>query len=247
MFIGVDLGWRSGASGVCCLLLKGDKLQLTRLCCQPDLDSVLALIDEVAPTDVPAMVGVDAPLIIPNEKGMRSPDRLAHKYFGKFHAGCYPANQNSPFATRLTQFSRDLTSRGFCHATALEPQVSGRYQIEVFPHPATIQLFNLPRILKYKKGRLAERAKGLNQLRDLILERLPVHEPMLTELALPMIPTTGKAMKAVEDQLDSVLCAYVSAYWWYWGLTRNHVLGSEADGYIVIPCPPGAPVDLAAF
>jgi len=252
LFIGADLGWQSGQSGLCALTFENGAsqngtLQLQSLCCQLTLNDVLTWVDRVAPVSTSAIIGVDAPLVIPNETGMRSPDRLAHKYFGKYHAGCYPANQNSPFSARLTQFSRDLATRGFCHGTTLKPQQSGRYQIEVFPHPATIQLFNLPRILKYKKGRLAERAEALNQLRNYILQKLAIHEPSLAISDLPSIPATGKAMKAVEDQLDSLLCAYVSAYWWYWGLARNQVLGSTAEGYIVIPCPPDAPVSKSSF
>jgi len=247
LFIGADLGWQSGPSGLCSLVLQNDTLQIQSLCCQPTLEAVLGWVDKAAPAPVSAIIGVDAPLIIPNKTGMRSPDRLAHKYFGKYHAGCYPANQNSPFAARLTQFSHELAIRGFGHGTPLDPQQSGRYQIEVFPHPATIQLFNLSRILKYKKGRLADRAKALNQLRDYMLQKLPTHEPALVLSDLPTIPTTGKAMKAVEDQLDSLMCAYVSAYWWYWGTARNQVLGSTVEGYIVIPCPPDAPVSTSSF
>jgi predicted RNase H-like nuclease len=43
------------------------------------------------------------------------------------------------------------------------------------------------------------------------------------------------ALKAVEDQLDSLICAYVAAHWWYWGLERNWVLGDTTTGYIVVP------------
>ena len=42
-------------------------------------------------------------------------------------------------------------------------------------------------------------------------------------------------MKAVEDQLDALICAYVAAHWWYWGLERNLVLGDRETGYIVVP------------
>ncbi|MDJ0746725.1 MAG: hypothetical protein QNJ32_25665 [Xenococcaceae cyanobacterium MO_167.B27] len=42
-------------------------------------------------------------------------------------------------------------------------------------------------------------------------------------------------LKAVEDKLDSLICAYVAAYWWYWGEARNLVLGNENTGYIIVP------------
>ena len=46
---------------------------------------------------------------------------------------------------------------------------------------------------------------------------------------------TGAQLKAIEDKLDSLICAYIGAYWWYWGTKRNLVLGDRTTGYIVIP------------
>ncbi|MEO0806966.1 MAG: DUF429 domain-containing protein [Cyanobacteria bacterium J06643_4] len=246
-FIGIDLGWQSGPSGLCCLALSQSGLLLQQLTRESSLDSVLAWVDKVAPQNMPAIVGVDAPTIIPNEAGMRSPDRLAHKHFGKYHAGCYPANKGRPFAARLIQFGLDLEARGFAHAPTIQAQTTGRYQAEIFPHPATIQLFNLSRILKYKKGRLAERAEALAQLRTLILTQLSQHEPPLVIDTLPGIPTSGKALKALEDKLDSIICAYVAAHWWYWGEQRNWVMGDRTSGYIVVPCPSSAPVQFSSL
>ncbi|MEO1392400.1 MAG: DUF429 domain-containing protein [Cyanobacteria bacterium J06634_5] len=241
-FLGIDLGWQSRPSGLSCLSLSEGVLSLQSLDRKATLNEVLAWVDDVASGSEPAMIAVDAPTLIPNKTGMRSPDRLAHKYFGKYHAGCYPANLNRPFAARLVQFGLDLEARGFQQAPTITPQTLGRYQIEVFPHPATIQLFNLPQILKYKKGRLASRAKALEELRSHILQQLPQHTPPPIIETLPNIPTTGKALKAVEDQLDSIICAYVAAHWWYWGLSQNWVIGDRASGYIVVPSPPSAPV-----
>jgi len=62
-------------------------------------------------------------------------------------------------------------------------------------------------------------------------------EPTLCvkKLSLGEIPYTGAELKAAEDKLDSLICAYVAAYWWYWGEQRNLVLGDRTTGYIVIP------------
>jgi predicted RNase H-like nuclease len=50
-----------------------------------------------------------------------------------------------------------------------------------------------------------------------------------------LLSSTGAVLKEVEDKLDSLICAYVAAYWWYWGKERNLVLGDRTTGYIVIP------------
>lgn len=239
-FLGIDLGWVSGASGLCCLDWQAG-LQLLDLDRRESIADVLAWVDTWVPPGESGMIAVDAPTLISNTTGMRLADRLAHRCFGRYHAGCYPANLSRPFATRTTSFGLSLEARGFAHAPILQPCQPGRYQIEVFPHAATIHLFNLQRILKYKKGRLAERRVGLSQLRHLILKDLPTLEPRLEPLDLPGVPVVGRALKDLEDRLDSLICAYVAAHWWYWGLERNWVLGSDAPedcytaGYIVVP------------
>ncbi|MEH2181773.1 DUF429 domain-containing protein [Nostoc sp.] len=239
-FIGIDLGWRSQPSGLCCLEWVDGQLQLLDLDCKDAIADILIWIDQSVQADEPAIIAVDAPTLIPNANGSRLPDKLSHKYFGKYHAGCYPANQNLPFAERTINFGLELESRGFVHAPTIEPQRLSRYQIEVFPHPAIVNLFNLERILKYKKGRLNERRLELIKLQNYLLDILPSFSPPLRPLRLCgsfllEIPTTGAALKATEDKLDSLICAYVAAYWWYWGEERNLVLGDRTTGYIVIP------------
>lgn len=214
------------------------------------VDDIFNWIDRWVSPKEPAMIAVDAPTLIPNTQGMRLPDRLTHKYFGRYHAGCYPANLSMAFAQRTVIFGLELECRGFAHAPAIALQQLGRYQIEVFPHPAIVNLFNLQRILKYKKGRLWERRLELEKLHTLILKNLPISQPSLN-FSSPLrfcgvrsatasrlfseIPTTSVALKAVEDQLDSLICAYVGAHWWYWGWKRNLVLGDATTGYIIIP------------
>jgi predicted RNase H-like nuclease len=202
------------------------------------------LDDWVAPGER-AMVAVDAPTIIPNQTGTRLPDRLTHKYFGKYHAGCYPANLARPFANRTTTVGKMLQERGFDHAPKIEARNPGRYQIEVFPHPAMVHLFQLERIIKYKKGNLAEKKQGLMVLQSYSQKVLSQLTPTLdgtfppgVDLWKSPLELNGKQLKHLEDQLDSLICAYIGAYWWYWGQARNLVLGNESTGYIVVPTLP---------
>ena len=241
-FIGVDLGWTSGASGVCCLVGK-DKLKILKIDTVLKLDSILDRLDNWVSPAAPALIAVDAPTIINNQTGMRLADKLTHKHFGRYHAGCYPANLNLAFSDRTVGFGNSLTARNFQHAPKIKAKQLGRYQIEVFPHPATINLFGLNKILKYKKGRIAQRRAELSKLRDYIVNILPNLKPALDTASLDLIPVipnkiTGKELKAIEDKLDSLICAYIAAYWWYWGEARNMVLGDVENGYIVVPVLP---------
>lgn len=237
-FIGIDLGLKTGASGLCCLQSGSDRLQILDLDRIEAIADILAWIDKFAPKNTKAIIAVDAPTIIPNTTGMRVPDKLAHKYFGRYHAGCYPANLNRPFAERTVAFGISLESKGFAHAPTIKPKKLDRYQIEVYPHPAIVNLFKLDRILKYKKGKLADRKEELEKLHRYIIEVLPTLEPALeiNQLIAEFPPIQNMAsLKAYEDKLDSVICAYVAAHWWYWGEEKNLVLGDRSTGYIVVP------------
>ena len=240
---------------MCCLNWQNNQLELIECDRQQSLNDILTWIEtQVSPTE-PAIIAVDAPTIIANLTGMREADKLTHKHFGRYHAGCYPANLSRPFAQKTVEFGLCLEARGFVHAPIIEAQKLGRYQIEVFPHPATINLFKLDRIIKYKKGKLAERQLELMKLCQYIVDILPSLEPSLnlsfgtgkmpvscgtgilpvSGSNLPEIPTSVATLKALEDQLDALLCAYIGAHWWYWGRERNLVLGDRTTGYIVIP------------
>ena len=233
-FLGIDLGWSSGASGLCCLAWEGHALVLRDLDRKQATAEILAWVDTWAPLGQPAAVAVDAPTVIRNGTGMRLADRLTHRYFHRYHAGCYPANLSRPFASRTVGFGQELCNRQFRHGTQILPQQPDRWQIEVFPHPAVVHLFDLEKILKYKKGAVAERQQELTKLRNLLLT-LTASEPRLNLSTLPDIPEKTAQLKILEDQLDALVCAYVCAYWWYWGEAKNQVLGNEQEGYIVVP------------
>ncbi|NET43748.1 DUF429 domain-containing protein [Okeania sp. SIO2B3] len=237
-FIGIDLGWRSGKTGLCCLQYSDKKLKILDLDCILEIEDILNWIDNFTPLLTPALIAVDAPTIIPNQTGTRLPDKLTHKYFGRYHAGCYPANLNRPFAQKTVNFGMSLAAKGFIHAPTIEPQQPGRFQIEVYPHPAIVNLFSLEKILKYKKGKLADRKSELLKLHQYITNILTTLEPTL-EISENFLDTENinsiATLKITEDKLDSLICAYIGAYWWYWGQAKNLVLGDDTTGYIVVP------------
>ena len=220
-------------SGVAALDWDGGKLRVAQLDRLDQPEDVLRWVASEAREDTG--IGIDAPIVIPNETGMRQADRLAHSLYGRYHAGAYPASRARSFWRRTTGLSEALVKIGFGHGDSLGPRCSGRFQIEVHPHAAAVQLFVLHRIVQYKRGRLAERRAGLERLRGLMLDRLPRLTPAVELGVLPGIPSRGRELKAVEDQLDAFLAAYVAAHWWYWGRERNEVLGDSIAGYIIVP------------
>ena len=186
-----------------------------------------------------AVIAIDAPTVVPPEipdaTAMRSADRLAHSLYGKYRAGPSPTNLTPAFWQRTTRLSSSLASLSFLHGDQLAPQSEGRHQIEVHPPAASVQLFLLARIVRYRRGTLTERKEGLRLLRGLMLDHFPRLVPRLALTDLPEIPALGSDLKNMEDRLDSLMSAYVAAHWWYWGRERNDVLGDAASGYIVVP------------
>ncbi len=233
-FIGVDLGWYGKPTGLASIGLDGSGLRLRSIARLVSVDEILDWIESEAGSGT-AVAAVDAPLIIRNQTSIRLAERELNRDFRRFHAGCHAANLGRPFAQNVISFSRRLESLGFRHGAAMTPRQAGRFQIEVHPHAATVSLFGLDRIVKYKRGTREQRAKGLRRLRRLLMTRLPALDPALS-LRLPSVPRTGN-IKPVEDQIDAVLCAYIGARWWLWAKKRNRLYGNGKTGYIVVPQP----------
>ncbi|NJN03854.1 MAG: DUF429 domain-containing protein [Leptolyngbyaceae cyanobacterium RM1_1_2] len=223
----------SSSSGVCLLRQDSAGLAFGGWDTLAPHQSVLDWLDRAIAGKAQVAIAVDAPLLIPNPTGMRLPDRLLHQHFGRYHAGCYPANQNLPFYAAMREFTTALAQRGFAHAT--DCPAGERVMLEVYPHAASITLFGLSQILKYKKGKVAERRQGLAQLFEQQQQYFGKLEPHL-ELDFAIDTTQkGTALKALEDRLDALTCAYLAAYWSWHGLRRNTLYGDRQNGYIVVP------------
>ena len=231
-FIGVDLGWYGKPSGLASIALSGSALRQRSIARLQEMSEIINWIRTEA-GDGSAVVAVDAPLVIRNRTGIRPAERELNRDFRRFHAGCHAANLGRPFANNVITFSRLLEEAGFGHGATMRARQAGRFQIEVHPHAATVNLFGLPRIVKYKRGARATRARELRRLRRLMLTRLPQMEPALFA-RLPRVPGVGN-LKPIEDRIDAVLCAFIAANWWWWTTRRNKLYGDEESGYIVVP------------
>jgi predicted RNase H-like nuclease len=231
-FIGVDLGWYGKPTGLASIALEDGELRLRSIARIEAVDEISDWIESEAGGG-DAVAAIDAPLVIPNPTGIRGAERELNKDYRRFHAGCHAANLGRPFAPYVTAFSQRMERLGFRHGSSITPRQSGRFQIEVHPHAASVSLFGLDRIVKYKRGLRAHRAKELQRFRGLIQSRLPELDPPL-RLKLPPLPRAGN-LKPVEDQIDAVFCAYIACYWWFWGTARSTCYGSRTGGYIVVP------------
>lgn len=245
ILIGLDLAW-SLANPSAAVALRWDGRTGRPILWADSLRSDEEILGFVAKgaKEGPALLATDAPLLVPNEKGARACDRKVSQFYRRAQALAYPANRKilGP-VVRGEALVCKLERLGFRHSSQVERQKPVRQVVEVFPHPAAVELFGLPRILQYKArpGRPYElRWQELRRYQDL-LGTLAESEPaMKANQLLGQDPRglRGTKLKALEDLLDALFCAYIALHLWYWGPAGYRCFGNEKEGYILVPVRP---------
>ncbi len=255
LFLGLDLAWGSkNTSGACALTLAANKeepysLHLANITeALGDDDAILDWVthwDQVAGQEG-LILGIDAPLLVPNETGKRPCETELGRRFARYQAGAHPANrQIFHDNVRGERLVARLAAQNIHHdpylISPMEPNV--RRVMEVFPHPAHIIFFSLAKTLKYKAkpgrdypGRWAVFQDYVRYLRGLETADPALH---LAHVWPPEDVTgvKGRALKRYEDSLDALTCAYIAAWYWRYGAEGAEVIGDMAAGYIVVPKP----------
>lgn len=245
VFIGLDLAWsernRTGGAVIHESVLVAATGLLT------DDVAIEAFIGAHLPDGAPTVIAVDAPLRVPNVTGRRRADHEVSLAWGRWDAGAYPANRvllARNGVVRGEELVARLTARFGCVECAPIPQRgAGRYICEVFPHPAHVILFDLPRTLKYKRkpGRTPALIAAEFARYQQLLAGLRHADPPLTGLetvtAIDAGQRRGQALQELEEMLDAITCAYVAYYAWHHGPARQQVYGNVAEGHILTPAP----------
>jgi predicted RNase H-like nuclease len=247
VYIGVDLAWSArNPSGAAAAVGEGGGARLLEPpALLTTLESIVAYVARAA-GDGPAIVAVDAPLLVPNAEGRRPAEAELAAAFRRYEAGPHPANRRllaRGGAVRGEELVAALAGLGFRHVPAIEAGAEGRLVVEVFPHPAMVALFGLGRTLKYKArpGR-SEAVRHAEWRRyQAHLGALTGADPPLTgheaTLAVDTATLRGRALKAYEDRADAVMCAYIALYAHRWGAARCRCFGDMAGGSIFTPVP----------
>lgn len=244
VFIGIDLAWKaSNPSGGA--VIREERL-VTQTGALGSNSEIIAFVAEHLPQKAGAVVAIDAPLRVPNQTGTRPCDAALSADWRRFHAGALPANRERLAEDGIVRgealvagLVQDLR---FAEATTIPRRSQARLVCEVFPHPAHISLFGLERILKYKRGSVAERRVELARYQQL-LRGLRKASPSLkgTKQLLTGVDVTelrGRGLKEYEDMLDAITCAYVASYLWAYGPKAAITYGSLVEGSILVPALP---------
>lgn len=161
------------------------------------------------------LIAIDMPLSTVPIVGRRTSDDLISSLYGSKHAGTH-----TPSSIRPGKLSDELRL-GFDDVgfPLLTEGLSTPALIEVYPHPALIELAGAARRLPYKHSKAAKywpdeapagRRVRLFEIWTQIVKLLDSRiEGVAAALPMPALDCRGHEMKAFEDALDAIVCAWV--------------------------------------
>jgi len=176
--------------------------------------ALLAAAGKIAEAPVD-LVAVDMPLSLEPITARRTSDNLVSAAYGARYCSTH-----TPSATRPGKISDDMKGGfGRCGYRLLTKEVGVPGLFEVYPHPALVELMNAERRLPYKQGKTrnywpsetpAGRRIKLFETWLSIIDGLKPEIAGVSEiLILPSPEAPAWQLKAFEDMLDAVICAWI--------------------------------------
>lgn len=211
LYIGIDLAWGEKNLSGFCVLEKNPHATKLEILSLELLDSLDVIVDRILSYDeANIFVGIDAALVVPNEEGNREIEKRFNRDFAPYKISMLPINlkilrRYSPTLRSLELFKR-LVACGFQRDLQAKRTV-----FEVYTHATIAVCFNDYKLLPYK------RKKGRS--RNFIEEQLGIYAAYLQSVLNPhaifledvkILKT--KELKAYEDKLDALTCAYTLFY-----------------------------------
>ena len=162
--------------------------------------------------------------------------------YWSFKIGVYPCNK-ALFAKRpRSRLIRDRLEGEFGFSEAMTDTEASLTYFETYPHPAIVNLLGLPERIAYKKGRVADRRAGLVRLARGLRRSLPTARPAVaanSELDALLVRDwrrlRGRHLKAAEDEIDALVCAYAAARWFAAGPRGSEIYGQPGQGMLIFP------------
>jgi len=222
VFIGIDLAWgEKNLSGFCVLQESKTKLKILDIKLLKSIDEIVNEIQKYKHLHV--YVGVDAPLVVPNENGNREIEKKFNKDFAKYKISMLPANRKL-----LTKYSPKIRSEELFHKLSTcgfkRDYKNDKVVFEVYTHSTIAMCFNNHEILPYKrkKGRDTEFIKEqLDIYRKYLKKEILTHDIFKVDIST----CRGQKLKDYEDKLDAVTCGYCMFY-----CQKNEAKFYQVDG-----------------
>lgn len=239
IFIGIDLAWTyKNETGVCILSDNGEVLNLSSAHYSDD-----DLVNLIKPYANEALaIGIDAPLVVNNEKGSRPAEGafMRHKIHGH-HLSVFAVSRS--YLTRTYKVIRgEVLMKKIKEAIpkiqfAKEIKEGQSTIFETFPSGICAGMFPEIYPVKYKiKAKIPYETTYEEMLR--ILDRLDglEREHLIRHIGLKEERghLRKKTHKHLEDMVDAFLCAY-AGYGMYKGFAKTLTYGSIEEGMIMMP------------
>lgn len=161
------------------------------------------------------LVAIDMPLSRLPISGRRHSDNAISRAYGAKHCATHSPTSVWPGAIS-DQLRAGFTEAGY---PLLTEDMRSPGLIEVYPHPALVELAQAPRRLPYKSQKTTQywpelsldgrRALLLDQWAQIIKLLNDEIEGVAELMPVPGSTTRGAALKAFEDKLDAIVCAWV--------------------------------------
>jgi predicted RNase H-like nuclease len=189
------------------------------------------------------VVAVDMPISLAPITKRRVADTAISKEFGANKCSTHSPSATRPGAISQT-FCEGFLRLGYELRTESQQRFVGKSLIEVYPHPALLNLLGESERLKYKAGKTSQYWKGLS--RDERRKRLlsvwtKILEALKSRIhSIPLnIPKETEHfslsyLKRLEDALDSLICAWVGITF----IENNAKAFGDAESAIWVPCRP---------
>lgn len=160
-----------------------------------------------------ALIAVDMPLSLVEIRGRRSADTQISKEYGGRHCSTHsptlerPGTLSSEIVTKCAELGFPLRTE-----TCLSPGL-----IEVYPHPALVELLNAGSRLKYKVSKMAryfpnlttsERKGKIEEVWIRIAKKADDNIAGFSDTLNKTIQVTGVSKRS-EDLLDALICAWI--------------------------------------
>jgi predicted RNase H-like nuclease len=250
LFVGLDLAWGEGTAtrpanetGVAALDRTGRIVDAgwTR-----GLDAALGWLAATV-GDTPALLFVDAPLLVDNPSGQRLCDKQVGQRYGRWWVSANTSNLGSRHLAGVALLAR-LGAAGWSYADGREwPVRSPRSVAECYPYTTLVGVEALdypdrrpPYKRKPRRTSAAEWRPARARTCDALIRRVgalhtedpPLRlgsHPVTRQLLDKRSPENDVAYKHREDLIDAVLCAWTAALWDRHGPARCQVLGLPAE------------------
>jgi predicted RNase H-like nuclease len=164
------------------------------------------------------VVAVDMPISRAAITKRRAADNAISKEFGAKKCSTHSPSPNRPGPVSR-RFSEGFVALGYNLTTTTDQHISGKSLIEVYPHPALLELLGENERLKYKTSKTSKYWKGesldhrrshLLEVWGKILEALNLEIGSIPDNILKNAGDRGlNYLKRFEEALDALVCAWV--------------------------------------